>query len=255
MLPVIPTTLEFAPHTLVVTQGGTKKRLMVQLDAKNGYLPDHDADLTITVEGPAGETKDVYPTTRAQLMGGTAQWLVAATEDAELGDYKLMARLRIPGGELIDTVEISVIAPREPDGGSGRSGEKKTKKIVKQEVPLGPQVSWVDREGWGTHGFDARSVGRVDASGKGVDIYLNLDFDKLGDVLNNPGYSLAVQQTRKSAYMIPTALGLYRIHEIEQKTELEEELLKQLQMIVADSVLVATDTEGILGESLDDDDD
>ncbi|KRB36137.1 hypothetical protein [Microbacterium sp. Root180] len=253
-LPVIPTTLQFAPHVLVVTQGGTKKRLMVNLDAKNGYLPGHDADLTITVEGPEGETKDVYPTTRSQLLGGAAQWLVAATEDAELGDYKLTARLQVPGGELIDTVDISVIAPREPDGGSGRAGEQKVKRVVKQAVPVGPQVSWVDKSGWDTHDFDARSVGRVDDSGKGVDIYLNLDFDKLQDVLSNRSYTLAVQEARKSAYMIPVALGLYRIHEVEEKAELDPELLKQLQMIVADSVLVATDTEGILGDSLDDDD-
>ncbi len=252
-LPELPTKLEFAPHVLVVTQGGTKKRLMVNLDAKNGYMPDHDSDLTITVEGPTGETKDVYPTTRSQLIGGMAQWLVAATEDAELGDYKLTARLNVPGGELIDIVELSVIGPRESDGGSGRSGQKKTKRTVKQEVPVGPQVSWVDRDGWGTHGFDARAVGRVDDSGKGVDIYLNEDFDKLRDVLNTPTYTPAVQQTRKSAYMIPVALGLYRIHELEQKTELDEDLLKQLRMIVADSVLVATDTDGLLGEGLDDD--
>lgn len=253
-LPEIPTKLEFAPHLLVVTQGGTKKRLMINLDAKNGYLPDHNADLTITVEGPTGETKDVYPTTRSQLLGGTAQWLVAATEDAELGDYKQTARLKVPGGELTDTVEISVVAPREPEGGSGRTGQKKTKKTVKQEVAVGPQVSWVDKSGWDSHGFDARSVGKVDDSGKGVDIYLNQDFDKLYDVLSNTSYTAAVQETRKSAYMIPVALGLYRIHEIEQKTGVDAELLKQFQMIVADSVLVATDTKGILGEDLQDDD-
>lgn len=186
-------------------------------------------------------------------MGGMAQWLVAATEDAELGDYKLTVRLTIPGDELCDTVEISVIAPREPDGGSGRSGQNKTKKIVRQDVPIGPQVSWVDRDGWDSHGFDARAVGRVDDSGKGVDIYLNLDFDKLQDVLSNPSYTTAVQEARKSAYMIPTALGLYRVHELEDKHELNEDLLKQMHMIVADSVLVATDTDGILGESIEDD--
>ena len=67
--PLVPTKLEFGPHTLSVTQGGTKKRLMVNLDAKNGYLYD-DADLTITVEGPVGETKEVYLMTRAQLVAG-----------------------------------------------------------------------------------------------------------------------------------------------------------------------------------------
>ena len=121
-------------------------------------------------------------------------------------------------------------------------------------MPVGPQVSWVDREKWDSHGFDARSVGRVDDSGKGVDIYLNLDFDKLQDVLGNPSYTPAVQEARKSAYMIPVALGLYRLHEAEQTQEINEDLLKQLSMIVADSVLVATDTDGILGEGLDNDD-
>jgi len=184
-----------------------------------------------------------------------AQWLVAASEDAELGDYKLTAQLKVPGGELMDTAEISVIAPREPDGGSGLPGQKQTKKTVKQEVPVGPEVVWVARADWGTHNFDARSVGRVDESGKGVDIYLNLDFDKLQDVLSNPSYTPAVQEARKSAYMIPVALGLYRLHEVEQKQGIDDELFKQLSMIVADSVLVATDTDGILGEGLDDNDD
>jgi hypothetical protein len=255
-LPDVPTKLEFAPHLLTVTQGGTKKRLMVNLDTKNGYLPDHDADLTITVEGPDGETKDVFPTTRAQLMGGMAQWLVAATENAELGDYKLTARLKIPSGELSDTVEIAVIAPREPnEGGGTRSGGDKVKKTVKQQQPVGPQVSWVERDKWDTYGFDARAVGKVDDSGKGVDIYLNLDFDKLQEVLDNPSYTTAVQEARKSAYMIPTALGLYRVHELEDKNLLGEDIIKEMQLIVADSVLVATDLDGILGESIDDEDD
>jgi hypothetical protein len=255
LLPGVPTKLEFAPHVLTVIQGGTKKRLMVNIDAKNGYLPDHDADLTIVVDGPTGETKAVFPTTRAQMLGGMAQWLVAATEDAELGDYKLIATLKVPGGELSDSVAIAVIAPREPsEGGSSRTGEKKSKKVVKQQVPVGPQVSWVEREKWDTYGFDARSVGKVDASDKGVDIYLNLDFDKLHEVLSNPSYTSAVQEARKSAYMIPTALGLYRVQEMEQKNELSEDIVKETQLIVADSVLVATDTEGILGETIDDDD-
>jgi hypothetical protein len=182
-----------------------------------------------------------------------AQWLVAATEDAELGEYKLTARLKIASGELSDTAEISVIAQREPDGGSGRSGEKKAKKTVKQQVPVGPQVSWVEREKWDTYDFDARSVGKVDDSGQGIDIYLNLDFDKLQEVLGNPSYTIAMQEARKSAYMIPTALGLYRVHELEEKNDLSPDLIKQMQLIVADSVLVATDIEGILGESVEDD--
>lgn len=250
----VPTRLEFAPHGLVVTQGGTKKRLMLSLNAKNGYLPDHEADLSITVEGPEGETKDVFPSTRAELLGGMAQWLVAATEDAELGDYKLTAHLKVPGGQLTDCVDIVVIEPREPDGGSGRTGSRMTRKTVRQEVSVGPQVSWVERDKWETYGFDARSVGKVDDSGSGVDIYLNLDFDKLQEVLANPKNTPAVQEFRKSAYMVPTALGLYRVHEMEQKNELAEDVVKQFHLIVADSVLVATDSEGLLGGQIAEED-
>lgn len=151
------------------------------------------------------------------------------------------------------TLDSLAIAPREADGGSGRSDEKKVKKIVKQQVPVGPQVSWVEREKWNTYGFDARSVGKVDYSSRGVDIYLNLDFDKLQEVLGNPSHSTAVQEARKSAYMVPTALGLYLVHELEQKNALQEDLIKQMRLIAADSVLGATDKDGIFGESLEDD--
>ncbi len=43
---------------------------MLLLDAKNGDLPTHEADLTITVEGPEGTTRNVFPHVRAQLLGG-----------------------------------------------------------------------------------------------------------------------------------------------------------------------------------------
>lgn len=253
-LPEVPTKLEFAPHSLQVTQGGAKKRLMLNLDAKNGYLPDHEGDLSILIEGPDGDTKAVFPATRAELQGGMAQWLVSAADDAELGDYKLTVRLNVPGGELSDEVNIVVIEPREAKGGGGRAGTRTAEKTVTQQVPVGPQVSWVEREKWDTYGFDARSVGKVDDSGGGVDIYLNLDFDKLQEVLANPKNTPAVQDFRKSAYMVPTALGLYRVHEMEEANELSEEVIRQIQLIVADSVLVATDPEGLLGEQLEDDD-
>ena len=58
-------------------------------------------------------------------------------------------------------------------------------------------------EKWDTYDFDARLVGKVDDSGQGIDIYLNLDFDKLQEVLGNPSYTIAMQETRKSASMHP----------------------------------------------------
>lgn len=78
-----------------------------------------------------------------------------------------------------------------------------------------------------------------------MDICPNLDLDKIQQVLNILSYTIAVQEARKSAYMIPTALGLYRVHDLEDKNELSKDLIKQMHLIVADSVLVATNTDGI----------
>jgi len=81
-LPEVPTQLEFDRHALDVEQGGRRRRVVVEIDAKNGYLPQHDDDLHILVEGPNGETRDVYPHTRTELLGGTATWLIGASPDA-----------------------------------------------------------------------------------------------------------------------------------------------------------------------------
>jgi len=133
--------------------------------------------------------------------------------------------------------------------GDGKSkGRQKRKTKQKRQVPAGPDVQWISRVDWDRYEFTASTVGRVDETGTSVDILLNLDFDKLEEVLTNPRYTTAVIEARKSAYMVPTALGLYRIHQIEQEGELEEAIINRLQGIVADSVLLATDSETLLGD-------
>jgi hypothetical protein len=125
------------------------------------------------------------------------------------GDLKLTARLKVASGGL-STAEILVIAPGEADGGSGRSDEKKVKKIVKQQVPVGRQGGLQQPWRRSTSIWTSTSSRRV---------------------LGNTSYSIAVHEARA----------------------LQEDLIKQMRLIVADSVLVATDTDGILGEPLEDD--
>lgn len=251
-LPLTPTKLEFDRHTLTIEAGGVRRRVMLSIDAKNNYLPDHEDDLTITVEGPAGETRNVYPNVRGALMGGAAQWLISSDESSQLGDYKLTAELAVGDTTLTDTIVIAVLESREPGhGGSSRLGKLKQKIKQKTEIPIGPQVNWVTQEHWDQYDYSAVTVGHVAEGPQGVDIYLNLDFDKLAEVLGNPKYSSAVVSARKSAYMVPTALGLYRIHQIETAHDLEEEVLSGMRRIVADCVLLSTDPEGILGQDQD----
>lgn len=55
--------------------------------------------------------------------------------------------------------------------------------------------------------------------------------------------------------MVPTALGLYRIHQLDNENDLAQEVTARMRTVVADSVLLATDPEGVLGLSAEDTDD
>lgn len=252
-LPAEPTRLTFDRHVITIEAGGRNKRVMLDLDTKNGYLPDHDEDLTITVEGPSGETKAVWPGLRADLAGGMAQWLLSATDDAEVGEYKLTVALVVGDKELSDRIAITVVPSRDPNRQLNQA-----RRVVKRkrQVPAGPSVSWVRKgtEAYDEHQFTTRTVGTVVNSGGKVDILLNLDFDVLQKVLSNRAYTPAVVDARKSAYMVPTALGLYRIDMIEESCGVDDDAaFSQMRQVVADCVLLATDPAGILGEDEDDD--
>ncbi|HZT97409.1 MAG TPA: hypothetical protein VFB34_11310, partial [Chloroflexota bacterium] len=171
-------------------------------------------------------------------------------QHAAVGDYKLIATLRVGNQELTDSIAITVVEGRERDGRGGRGkGRMKKKAKEKRQVPVGPEVNWIKRDGWDEHDYTATTVGHVDESDRGVDIYLNLDFDKLFEVLSNPRYTPPVVEARKSAYMVPTALGLYRIHQLDNENDLPDDVVRRMQTVVADSVLLATDPEGVLGMS------
>ncbi len=88
-----------------------------------------------------------------------------------------------------------------------------------------------------------------------LDIYLNQDFDLLKAVLTNPSLSERQIETRKSTYMVPVALGLYRITVIDgEEDNLTDEVEKALQQVVAESVLLATESVALLGDDVAGDD-
>lgn len=254
-LPETPTELEFEVHEMEAEQGGSKKRLMVKLDAKNGWLPAHEGLLDISVVGPQGETRDVYPHTRHELKGGRAQWLVETTKDAPLGEYKLVATITLDDGTVLsDDTRITVIE-RKDKGGKGSSkkgGTRKQKRMQKQERPAGPNVRYVNEDNWKAHGFDKQTIGSVQETDKGVEILLNLDEQELKKVLKSRRLTAGQIAKRKSKYMVPTALGLYRIHQAESKGLIDESVVGTLQQVVGHSVLWAVDEDSLLEEVEDD---
>lgn len=251
-LPDLPTYIKFMvdkTSKFEVNRGGPKRRLMVEINTKNGY--DYDSDLTVSVIGPNGETKAMWPATRNMLKGGQCQWLLFADDTADLGDYKLTATLKVGTAEYSDTLECTVLPAKEAPKPGKKRRRKKRKKMEEVEVPAGPNVAYVKEENLAINDMTIESVGRVIESGDKLDIQLNEDEPELARVLKDPKHSERAMKMRRSRYMVPTALGLYEIHELDKKHGLSEDVKQQMEQILAHSVLFAIDEDGVLSDEID----
>jgi hypothetical protein len=79
----------------------------VEIDAKNGYLPEHDDELELFWEGedPANRARIVA---RSELLGGKTRWMFAADQDAPDGHFIFGAQLRTAGGLLEDRTTLTI---------------------------------------------------------------------------------------------------------------------------------------------------
>jgi len=66
-LPSVPTGMRFMRDPITIKRGGNTT-VWVEIDAKNGYLPDHEDDLTVSFDtGLGGKVTDVA---KSHLLGG-----------------------------------------------------------------------------------------------------------------------------------------------------------------------------------------
>ena len=229
-LPNVPTALRFTKDVMRIDQGA-RAYCWVEIDAKNGYLPDYDDTLSVVWEG-AGPDDKVRLTMRSRLLGGKSRWVFEADGDAALGDYALRASLLTSNGVLGDTITVTVAKPSTAKP-----------KASGTEPETGPEVVWVRREAWDEHGMDARTVGRVAVDDESTIIFVNRNYHRLDAAL--AGRSLTAEQieTRATRYQYPVACALWlQDHDLRntdpkpdaryQKAELER---------LAEAVLVAID--------------
>ena len=60
-----------------------------EINAKNGYLPEHEDDISVSFDaGLGGKVSDVA---KSRLLGGKSLWRFQAAVDAPLGDYAVEA--------------------------------------------------------------------------------------------------------------------------------------------------------------------
>lgn len=230
-LPNVPTHLKFKSDVVRVHQGGGGYT-WVDVDAKNGYLPAHDDDLTFAWKGkdPGDE---VRLTMRSELLGGLSRWFFEADGKARVGDYEFEATLYTPNGVLSDTVTIAVVVPPE--------GPKKKKGT---EPETGPDVQWVHEKDWANHnGMDALTVGYVTEDEEETIIWLNRDYAPLKKALASRDLTPEAIDTRATRYQYPIACALWLQHHELRNTEPrpDERYEKAEKQRLAEAVLVAID--------------
>ena len=120
---------------------------LVEIDAKNGYLPQHSDELQLDWVGDDPGVA-LRPTAKSNLLGGLTRWFFAASGDASIGTYNLRARLTTARGLLEDTAEIAVVAP--PQAPPEKHG-------TEPETGAGCQVG--HQGGWSERGWDRTDSG------------------------------------------------------------------------------------------------
>lgn len=240
MLPNVPSSLRFRNHYVRVHQGAGGYT-WVEINAKNGYLPAHDDDLSFEWEGkdPGGKVK---LTMRSQLLGGLSRWFFEADPDAPVDDYTFRATLYTPNGVLTDAITVTVAVPPE-----ARPETKGT------EPETGPDVRWVSRDEWPEHdgNLDARTAGYVTEDEAETIIWVNRHLDVLDDSLRSRELTPEQVDGRANRYLYPIACALWLQHHAVKSANPRpaDGYLKQEMRRVAEAVLVAIDPDmAVLGE-------
>lgn len=225
----VPTFFRFQTHSIRIYRGGMAY-VWVEADAKNGYLPRHDDELTLFWEGH-NPGSSLRLTSRSELLGGKSRWLFAADDDAKLGEFKLRVELMTANGLLADTASFTVV---------DRPPLKEAKS--KEEPETGPEVRWVYRENWGDHGnMDAQTVGYVTEDAESTIIWVNRHFEPLDKALSGSKMTAEAIGTGADRYQYPVACGLWLQHYAEQRAvqKPDDKYRKQEMQRLAEAVIAA----------------
>jgi hypothetical protein len=228
-LPVVPTEIKFGSKRMKLAQG-RGSYVWVEINAKNGYLPKNDDDLTVSIDGTEGH--GIHLSSRSMLLGGKSRWVFLAPADSPLGESKLMVSLQTAGGELTATLPIDVVTPpTEPATPKGGADED-----------TGPDVRWISKADWGDE-FNALTVGRVTQDDESTIIWVNRDYNLLAKALASNNLTPEQIEVRADRYQFPVACGLWlQHHEVSRMTTPPEEDYQQGELHrLAEAVLVAMD--------------
>jgi len=236
----VPTTMRLLRDPITLKRGGTTT-VWVEIDAKNGYLPEHEDDLSVSFDaGLGGKVRNIA---RSRLLGGKSQWRLQCTPDAPLGEFSVEAVLVTASGVISTTASVHIVEPPKT----------KKRRVTTEEPDSGPEVKWVRREQWDDFGWDAQTVGEVQVSSGETLIWLNRDQRRLETALDrNKKLNEEQIKARENRYLLPVACALFEQHEAvkDAKEPPSEEYVKGELERLAEAVLLVIDQEAF-GEFAD----
>jgi hypothetical protein len=214
-LPEVPTELNIVNGPLKINPG-TRKSILMEINAKNGFLPKHETGLRFEF---GEELEDrVYVQSTGSLIGGRTRVVIFCEPGAPLETGDLVISLNVPelGVLLTDHTTISVAEPAPDRPTKPRGGEPDI------------QVSWVSAE---KMVWTELNVGRCDiyrgldgASVAGVHWYLNKDFHSFTLAKDSKDLTEDSVERFNDSYAYPICMALFR-------SELElEKLAKELEL-------------------------
>lgn len=229
-LPNVPTYVRFKHTYLRVHQGG-RTHVTVEINAKNGYIPDYDDEIELQFSGPA-ESK-LMNSMRSRLVAGESRWFFAADPAAPLSTNNVLVTLVTANGTLTAeaTLEVLEPAPAVP-----------TTPGIEDET--GPNVRWVQADEASELGWPEDEIGDVNVSEDATDILIHRDARLLKQSLSHRNLTEEAVSARAERYLFPVACALWLQYDNLQRLDggprPSDEYLRAERLRIAEAVLLAS---------------
>ena len=184
---------------------GTKKNLVLEINAKNGFLPKYETGLKVEFSNGFGGR--VYAQSTGSLVGGKTRIVISCDPDAPLVVGDLVISLNIPELDLLltDHTTVTVAEPPEDIPTKPRGGEPDV------------DIIWIDEPEWDTFEWTKLNVGScvirrgIDSTPIGVTFYLNAGFHSFS-VARKSKKDLTEESVEKfnDSYAFPICTALVR---------------------------------------------
>lgn len=227
-LPEIPTTLKIEKNPFNAARG-SRQRLYVNLDAKNGYLPHDDREITLTIPNA-----EVLAT--SGLSGGSVRFDIRIDEDAPVGEGDFIVVFKDKTNKIVlyDQGKINVTEPRQNE----QTEEKKNKETGPMDREV--EVHWVRKDRWeamSEEGWGPDTVGECQETDEKITFFLNRDNVNLERASETGEFSEGEWDRFLDKYSLTVTTGLYSIRKDE--TEASQERVENEKRRILQAAIVS----------------